>query len=72
MPFVGVAQRQEAIVLGTIQCQFESDLEYHKYAELAQQEEQVPYKYKVRGSSPLFCTSRERLSSLYFTPRVTP
>ena len=24
----GVAQWQEAIVLGTIQCQFESDLEY--------------------------------------------
>lgn len=27
--YAGVAQRQEAIVLGTIQCQFESDLRYH-------------------------------------------
>ena len=31
--YAGVAQRQEAIVLGTIQCQFESDLRYHKEAE---------------------------------------
>lgn len=27
--YAGVAQWQEAIVLGTIQCQFESDLRYH-------------------------------------------
>ena len=27
--YAQVAQWQEAIVLGTIQCQFESDLEYH-------------------------------------------
>ena len=30
--YAGVAQWQEAIVLGTIQCQFESDLRYHKEA----------------------------------------
>ena len=32
LPNAQVAQWQEAIVLGTIQCQFESDLEYHTYA----------------------------------------
>lgn len=61
LPYAQVAQWQEAIVLGTIQCQFESDLEYHTYA----------LKRGLRPITYLICLLTEHGFPLNYSRRLT-